>query len=60
MGRFLWTQKQNFGPDARWAHAMIYHTARQRTLLFGGHLAGDEEYAGDTWEWDGQTWVQAS
>ena len=58
MAKLLWTQKQNFGPNARWAHAMVYDAARQRIVLFGGHFAGADEYTGDTWEWDGQTWVQ--
>lgn len=59
MARVLWTQKQNFGPSPRWGHAMVFDSARQRTLLFGGRL-GDVELAGDTWEWDGHSWVQVS
>ena len=32
---------------------MAYDEARQRTVLFGGLVGGDE-----TWEWDGTNWTQ--
>jgi hypothetical protein len=32
---------------------MAYDEARQRTVLFGGHVGADE-----TWEWDGTNWTQ--
>jgi hypothetical protein len=36
MSRLYWTQKQEVGPVARWAHAMAYDGSRGRTVLFGG------------------------
>ncbi|MCK9619125.1 MAG: kelch motif-containing protein [Methylobacter sp.] len=37
---------------------MVYDSARQVTLLFGGIIAGG--FKGDTWQWDGQDWTQLS
>jgi hypothetical protein len=60
MSRFLWTQKEDIGPSARFGHAMTYDTVRSRTILFGGSLLiGDQaESANDTWEWNGEFWTQ--
>lgn len=45
-------------PPARFDHVGWYDSVRQRTLLHGGgNLNG---YLGDTWEFDGATWVQRS
>jgi len=57
MARFLWTQKQDVGPGARWGHAMAYDASRQRTILFGGD-AGGGAVRGDSWAWDGEFWTQ--
>ena len=35
---------------------MAYDTARERVVIFGG--IGDSGYLADTWEWDGNNWVQ--
>jgi hypothetical protein len=40
------------------AHAMAYHLATDRTVLFGGVHAGVRY--NETWLWDGVTWTQAS
>jgi MYXO-CTERM domain-containing protein len=50
-----WTQLvTNGSPDARWGHAMVTDTARNKILLFGG--SGSNGAAlGDVWEWDGAT-----
>lgn len=48
-------------PAARCGHAMAYDSARQRTVLFGGFTAAtlpQNQFLGDTWEWDGTTWTQ--
>src|SRR5262245_52136863 len=37
--------------------AMAYDSARGVTVLFGGALGFSPPY-GDTWEWDGNTWIQ--
>ena len=51
-----WTQLDDTGPSARSAHAMVFHSARGRAVLFGGNaLTG---FLNDTWEWDGQAWTQ--
>ncbi|MBL8876933.1 MAG: immunoglobulin domain-containing protein [Phycisphaerae bacterium] len=46
-------------PPARAGHAMVYDTARNRVVLFGGVHNGDV-LANDTWEWDGTDWMQVS
>jgi hypothetical protein len=38
---------------------MAYDEARQRTVLFGGYRQPPAQALGDTWEWDGQAWVQS-
>jgi hypothetical protein len=67
MSRLYWTQKQEVGPVARWAHAMAYDGSRGRTVLFGGELSipsgsrpgfGRLGDGSDTWEWDGENWTQ--
>jgi hypothetical protein len=48
-------------PPARGLHALAYDEARQRTVLFGGSQTfPSSQTLGDTWEWDGVTWVQRS
>lgn len=48
------------GPTPRLGHFMAYDSRRQKTVLFGGwggtSLPG--VLLGDTWEWDGASWVQ--
>ncbi len=44
-------------PPARAGHAMVFDSARNRVVLFGGSVAGDPD-TNDTWEWDGTTWTQ--
>jgi hypothetical protein len=51
-------------PRAREAHAMAYHTALTRTVLFGGYgweetsTGGHALQLDDTWTWDGADWQQ--
>ena len=40
-------------PSARRSNALVYDENRDRTVLFGGTLDGDE-----TWEWDGSNWTR--
>lgn len=50
-------------PPARVFHAMAYDSARERVVLFGGgqpSAGGPSTLLGDTWEFDGATWVQAA
>jgi hypothetical protein len=60
MSRFLWTQKEDIGPSARFGHAMTYDSVRSRTVLFGGSLVvgGQVGSVNDTWEWNGESWTQ--
>ncbi len=48
-------------PPARQNHAMAYDSARGVVLLFGGSYYDANrqlQRLADTWEWDGNTWVQ--
>ena len=58
MSRFLWTQKEDIGPSARFGHAMTYDSVRSRTTLFGGLIGGQIGSVNDTWEWNGEFWTQ--
>lgn len=48
------------GPPARAEHAMAFDSQRGRTVMFGGafNVGGLSGFLGDTWEWDGVSWVQ--
>jgi hypothetical protein len=56
MPRLLWQQRQDIGPSGRYGAAMVYMASTSRTLLWGGY--DDTTLFGDTWEWDGELWVQ--
>jgi hypothetical protein len=45
-------------PSVRSNHALVYDSARGRTVLFGGSRSGSPSFR-DTWEWDGAsgTWT---
>jgi hypothetical protein len=56
-----WTQRASSGPTAR-ATQVAYDSQRGRTVMFGGYqvVSGlPVANAGDTWEWDGNTWTQS-
>ncbi|MCA8966762.1 MAG: hypothetical protein KDC48_17910, partial [Planctomycetes bacterium] len=49
-------------PSPRCCAPMVYDSARNRTVLFGGHIwisLPTNNPFNDTWEWDGTTWTQA-
>lgn len=56
-----WTRVAGTAPPARQAHAMTYDARRGRTVLFGGMGVGPQGQVpptlGDTWEYDGTSWV---
>ncbi|HWL92733.1 MAG TPA: cellulase family glycosylhydrolase [Phycisphaerae bacterium] len=53
-----WTQRTSAAsPSTRAGHAMVYDSARVRTLLFGG-VDDDGEADNQTWTWDGNNWSQ--
>jgi hypothetical protein len=62
MAQLLWQQRQDTGPAARANHGMAYMASAQRTILFGGQAWGPTTYVrfDDTWEWDGEGWVQVA
>ena len=45
-------------PPARDAHAMAYDSGRGRVVLFAGANENDFADFGDTWEWDGTSWIE--
>jgi hypothetical protein len=49
-------------PGIRSGHSMVYDASRGVTVLFGGIYWPNSGYKllGDTWEWDGKAWYQAS
>lgn len=51
-----WNLRATEGPSKRSYHALAYHTARNRTVLFGGEdaVADNDE----TWVWDGNIWTE--
>ncbi len=56
-----WTLHQGLVPPARLECPLAYDPVRRRIVLFGGAhtpLTGRPTYYGDTWEWDGTTWVE--
>lgn len=59
-----WLQREDVGPPARYLHDMAFDRQRERTVLFGGAAARADPHilrpANDTWEWNGDTWTQAS
>ena len=55
-----WTQ--NFPasiPTGRYAHSMVYDSARAQIVMFGGvENYNGSQTLGDTWAWDGSNWAQ--
>ena len=64
MPKVLWTQRANFGPSRRVNSRAAFDSKRGRVVLFGGQSddpnEGVQGILGDTWEWDGSFWTQAS
>lgn len=57
-----WSEFAGEKPPARAEPAMVFDSSRKRIVLFGGHrtIVGQRLRLGDTWEWDGRRWEQAS
>ena len=58
-----WTQKSPLNsPSARFGPGMAYDSANFRPVLFGGVnstvASSNGSFLGDTWTWDGFTWIQ--
>ncbi|GMU83740.1 MAG: hypothetical protein AMXMBFR47_36100 [Planctomycetota bacterium] len=47
------------GPPARYSHSMAYDATRDRVVVYGGKPLGCSFCRfNDTWEWDGEIWMQ--
>lgn len=54
-----WTQLADSGPSPRHSFSMSADQRRARVVLFSGSAPSlDNQLAGDTWEWDGNSWTQ--
>lgn len=56
-----WSKVATSGPAARQAHAMVFDSKRNRSVLFGGMGSSAAPgqrppLLGDTWELDGKSW----
>ncbi len=45
-------------PGPRHSFAMAYDSARARVVLYGGMDSAKNTALDDTWEWDGQRWIE--
>lgn len=57
-----WQPLFTFGdqPHPRMYHRMSWNPIRQRIVMMGGRTTRDNIDAADTWEFDGQNWVQTA
>lgn len=56
-----WSMRAANGPMPRAVHAAAYDSRRGATLLFGGQVNDPRDSLnGETWEWDGHTWLMRS
>ena len=55
-----WTQVAPRGdiPLPRAGHALAYHAAMGRIVLFGGSISSRFDAGNDLWSWDGERWTQ--
>lgn len=58
----VWTDRTDpeRKPPGRYGHGLAYDPVREKTVLFGGSVNGPPPFLGDTWEWDGSAWSDAS
>jgi hypothetical protein len=57
----VWTQRSSTAfPPRRFDHAMVYDSKRGRIVMFGGRGSSGASLMGDTWEWDGSSWIPMS
>lgn len=57
-----WTLISIDGPSGRVRHSMATDSKRSRVILFGGYNRSSSGFTrpNDTWEWNGQAWIQVS
>jgi hypothetical protein len=53
-----WTIAAHSGPPITFYTAVAFDSDRSRIVLFGGF--SDNVYSGETWEWDGSTWMRVA
>jgi len=58
-------EPRNWGyPNDRFGQALVYDSARNKVVLFGGMKNGDAlntyHFYNDTWEWDGEKWTDVT
>jgi hypothetical protein len=53
----FWDLLEGDAPQHRLLAAVSYDSQRERIVMFGGWFQGDERL-NDTWEWDGENWIQ--
>lgn len=58
-GARWWRLSPTASPPARWLHAVVYDSQRERLVMFGG-VDAQGDWLGDTWEYDGDTWTQVT
>ena len=55
----IWTQLFPLHiPTARYGHVMVYDSARNRIVMFGGRTGGGKTDLNDTWVFKGGDWTQ--
>jgi Kelch motif len=54
-----WVDLGKYGPPARIDHDLVLDSHRKRMVLFGGKTPDPQGVVyGDTWEWDGSSWMR--
>jgi uncharacterized protein (TIGR03437 family) len=55
-------QNLSLGPSVRYGHTMVYDSAHNQVVMFGGNGPAQPgcSYLGDTWIWNGTEWTQAT
>lgn len=53
-----WFLSASNAPSPRRYHTLVYDSGRQLCVLFGGSDAIPDHENGETWEWNGTTWIQ--
>jgi uncharacterized protein (TIGR03437 family) len=55
-------QNLSLGPSERYGHTMVYDSAHNQIVMFGGNGPAEPgcSFLGDTWIWGGTQWTQAT
>lgn len=53
-----WVNQAVAGPSARKWPTMVFDSARNVSVLFGGGMQTGNALIGDTWEWNGAAWTE--